>query len=74
MESPPNCFINRAESGLVVTGDQKLELRCELKKILPHESCSDLVAACQGLDLALSPPPAFLSFNCGDKTCAAQPR
>jgi hypothetical protein len=47
----------------VIAGDNDLELRCELEKILSYEMRCDLLATSERLDPAFGPAPTFLRFD-----------
>jgi len=56
----------------MIAGDNQLELRRILEEILPHEPRRNLIAACERLDSALGPAPAFFCLDGGDETRATQ--
>src|SRR5262245_26009447 len=56
----------------MVAGDEQLECRREIEKILAHEPGGDLVSTRQRFDLGLVPASAFLSFLCDDQAGSAQ--
>src|SRR5262245_19482228 len=60
------------QARLMVAGDEELEGGDEVEKVLPHEACSDLVAAGQCLDFGFVPAPAFLGFLRHHESSAAQ--
>ena len=68
--APTHRFVDVFEPRLVVAGDEQLELRHKIKKVLPHETCGYLVAAGQGLDLGFVPAPSLLGFLGDDETVA----
>jgi len=44
-EAAAHGFVDSVQAGLMVAGDEQLEGRIEVEKVLPHEPCGDLVAA-----------------------------
>ena len=74
MHAALHCLIHIANGRLVVADDQQLELRYELKEVLPHETRSDLVAPSQRLKLAFCPTAALFGLNGGDHARSAQSR
>ena len=74
VQPAPHRLVDVADGGLVVAGDDELELRHELEEVLAHEAGGDLVAAGQRLELALGPAPALLGLDRGDQARAAQAR
>ena len=72
VQPAPDCLVDRPQTRLMIAGDQQLELRSVLEKILSHEARGDLIAAGQRLDLALGPTSAFFGFHGGHKAGTAQ--
>ena len=56
----------------MVAGDEELELRHERKKVLPHKSSRNRVAACQSFYFGLGPSTALLGLLRGHQAGAAQ--
>jgi hypothetical protein len=73
VKPPPDRLINAAQSGLVIAGDEQLELRGEFEKILPHEPGRYPVAAGQGLDFRLGPAAPLFDFATDNQACAYEP-
>ena len=67
-------LIDGAHTRPVIARNDQLEVRRELKRILPHETRRDAVPTCKGLQFAFSPPPPILSPSCDYQTCALEPR
>ena len=44
-------FVDAAEAGFVVAGDEQFELRHKLEKILPHKARADRITAGERFDL-----------------------
>lgn len=61
-ETSPHGFVDGVQAWLVVAGDEKLEGRIEVEKVLSHEARSNLVAAGQCLDLCFIPASPFLGL------------
>src|SRR5580704_91306 len=74
VQSPSHGFVDSSDGGLVVAGNDELELRHELEEVLAHEAGGDLVPAGQCLELAFGPTPPLLGLDGGDETRPAESR
>jgi hypothetical protein len=74
VKAPPHGLVNVADGGLVVAGNDELELRDELEEVLAHETRGDFVPAGQRLELAFGPASSLLGLDGGDEARPAEPR
>jgi len=72
VEATAYCLVYRPKPRFVISGDDQLELRRELEKILSHKSRGDFVAAGERLDPGLGPASTFLSFDGRNQPRAAR--
>ena len=63
VEPPAHCLVHCPQARLVISGDEQLELRGKLKKILPHETRCDSVAASQRFQFAFRPATPIFGFH-----------
>ena len=71
-QAPPHRFVHGAEARFMVAGDEQLEGRHEVEKVLPHEAGRQPITAGQGLDLGLVPAASLLCFLRHNQASAAQ--
>ena len=72
VEAAAESLVDRVQAGLVVAGDQQLELRRVFEEILAHEARLDAIAAGQRLDAGFVPVPALRRLDGGDQPGALQ--
>ena len=70
MKSPSNGLVYAPQRRLMISGDNELELRPVVEKVLPHEPGRNCVAAGKLLDPTLSPASALFCFGRSDKAGA----
>lgn len=70
MESPSNGLVPTPQRRFMISGDNELELRPVLEKVLPHEPGRNSVAAGKLLDPTFGPASALFCFGRSDKASA----